>query len=192
MILPKLTQGQTWSRTLQIGAGAGVGLTFAYAAVFALYAICRSSLNIWEMTPPEIGMFGTLAANAVSILLASLATACVLAPLMALLGMGTAAAIKWLDAIFNPNRNILRAMIIGVGAALVFVVIVDFGVQMLMGRSLNSLGVETYLFWFGLPGLVHIGAGAAAAWHLHRTIVNDPVVRREVNYVSPDAYTRAG
>ena len=111
---------------------------------------------------------------------------------MALLGMGTAAAIKWLYEIFNPNRNIQRAMIIGLGTALGFVLALQFSVQTLLGRPLNDLGIATYLFWFGLPGLLHIGAGALGAWYLQCIVVNVPVVRTEVHYVSPKAYPRTG
>ncbi len=192
MTQPKATRAPTFSRTLKFGAGAGIGLTFIYASMFALYAVCRSSLTIGALTPPDISLFGTLAANAASINLASLATASLLALPMALLGMGTAVAIKWFISIFNPNRNSQRAMLIGLAVALGVVLAFQFSMQMLLGRPLNDLGVETYLFWFGLPGVLHMGAGAVGAWYLNHTIANVSVVTREVNHGRPEIYSGAG
>jgi hypothetical protein len=158
----------SWRKVLLTGAAAGTGLTFAYALLFALYAIVRSSASIWATIPPDINLLGTLSANAASITVASLATAVVLALVMALLGMGTAVVIKGLDSLFNPTHDSQRAILIGCGAALAFVLVCQFAVNMLMGGSLSSLGGETYLFWLGLPALIHIGTGAAGAWTMNQ------------------------
>jgi hypothetical protein len=149
----------------------GAGLTFAYALTFALYAVFRSSATIGAVTPPEVDMFGMLAANGASIVIASIATASLLASVMAVLGMSTALIINWLLALWNPHHVSGRAILIGAVAAFAVVALCQLGLHLALeaglGRSLFSLGAETYLFWVGLPGLLHIGAGALGAWRLN-------------------------
>jgi hypothetical protein len=83
-------------------------------------------------------------------------------------------------------------MLIGLDTAFGFVVAFQFGVEIVWGHPLNDLGVATDLFWFGLPGELHMGAGALAAWYFQQTVVKDPVSRREINYGTPKSFTRAG
>jgi hypothetical protein len=186
----KTNQTPSWQRTIQIGAAAGIALTVAYSSLFAFYAVCRSSLTIAATMSLDSNLFGTLAANATSIGLASTVTALALSPLTALLGIGTASMLKWLNALFNLHNSLPRTMFFGLASALTFVLAIEFVGQWLLGRSLNSLGLETYLFWFGLPGLVHIVAGVIGAWYFHHSIVNIPTVKTGVHYGSQRAYTR--
>ncbi|MCC6454828.1 MAG: hypothetical protein IT328_07800 [Caldilineaceae bacterium] len=165
----------TWHRVLQTGAQTAIGLTFAYALAFALYAIVRALPAIWITTPAENHLFGTLVANIASITLASLASALLLAPFTMLLGMATAALIEWLFILFNRQFDSRRALFIGLGAAAGFVFLLQLAVQLTIGQPLYNLSVETYIFWLGLPGLIHIGAGVVGAWFLNRATVSKEV-----------------
>jgi hypothetical protein len=167
-ILAQPTSLSPWRQVFQTGAGIAIGLTFAYALAFAAYAIFRVSLTVWTMTPTDISLFRSLTASATSITLAAMASALLQSLLTVLLGCATAALIKGLLASLNRQRNGWRAILIGLGSALLFVLVYQLTAQRLMGQPLYNLGVETYTFWFGLPGLIHIGAGIAGAWHLNR------------------------
>jgi hypothetical protein len=163
----KFASGPTWRFIARTGAVAGVGLTFAYALVFALYATLQSSLTIWATTPTEVGRAATLAANGASILVASLAMALLLSTGAALLGSSTAVAINWLLNLLNTAGAPRRAIVIGLATALGVILLYHLALQVALGQPLFSLGVETYLFWFGLPGLIHLGAGAIGARRLN-------------------------
>lgn len=184
MIQPRPTLGLAWRNTIQTGAIIGIGLTLIYTSLFILYAIGRSTLTILAALPLNMSLLGTLVANSTSIAVASYAIALLLAIPMAFLGMGTAFVAKWLDSTFNKEHAPQRALISGFGAALAFVLLFDLSLQWLMGQTLASLGLETYLFWFGLPGLLHIGGGVAAAWYLYHTNNPFPVFRKEAFHVS--------
>jgi hypothetical protein len=90
---------------------------------------------------------------------------------MALLGMGTALVINGLLARWNPHHTPGRASLIGLTASLGVVALCQLALHLALeaglGRSLFSLGAATYLFWFGLPGLLHTSAGALGAWQLN-------------------------
>jgi hypothetical protein len=167
--------GPSWRSVALTGALTGIGLAFAYTLFFALYAVLRSSLTVGSLTPAEVGVVPTLVANGASILMAALATATLLAMVMAVIGMVTALLIGWLLALFNRNHLPVRALVIGAAAACVLSFACQLGVDILLelalGRSLFSLGAATYLFWFGLPALLHIAGGALGAGrlNLHQT-----------------------
>jgi hypothetical protein len=192
MTKPNVKYNSSWSRTLQTGAVTGIAVTFVYAGVFALYAIVRSSATIAVSMPLDISLIGTLVANAMSIAIASIATATLLSLFTACLGMLTAAVIKELVTLFNPHKSVQRSLFMALVASVAIVLFVDFGIQSLMQRSLNSLGLETYLFWFGFPALVQIGAGVVGAWYLHRSYIKNSLIGEEVHHVSAKAYSRTG
>jgi hypothetical protein len=106
---------------------------------------------------------------------ATLVTAAVVAIPMALAGMGTAIIVNWLLAVLNPTYTPNRALLIGLGTTLGIVLIVQSALhaalitlQAAQGRPLPSPDMATYLFWFGLPSLVYVCAGAVGAWQLNR------------------------
>jgi hypothetical protein len=65
-------------------------------------------------------------------------------------------------------------MLIGAVTALALVTLGQLALSLAIGRSLFSLGAATYLFWFGLPGLLHICAGAVGGWRLNLHSVARP------------------
>jgi hypothetical protein len=156
------------------GAAVGVGLTFAYALTFALYAIVRSSWTIWRWTPPDLGKLEALAANAASIVVASVASAGLLAVVVALLSMGTALVMAWALATWNAHQSTGRAILMGAATALVVVVVGQFTLSWALGRSLFSFGAATYLFWIGLPSLLYVGAGGVLARWLTQPALATP------------------
>jgi hypothetical protein len=92
----------------------------------------------------------------------------------ALAGMVTAVGLNWLLAVLNPAHTPKRALLIGVGTTLGVVLIIQFALQAALAalqaaqdRPLPSPDMATYLFWFGLPSLIYICAGAVGAWQLN-------------------------
>lgn len=180
----------TWSRVLLTGAAAGFGLAMVYSQLFSCYAIVRSSIEIITISPGDISLGGSLLANAMSIALASTSSALLLGLFTALLGMMTAAAIKLLLRWFNRPHEGGRAILIGVAASLAIILAFQFSLRQLMGQPLANLGAETYLFWLGLPALVHIGAGAFGSWRLNHQIHPHTHMQTEKHHDKPNLHAR--
>lgn len=164
----------SWPKTLRGAAAVGAALTLVYAQAFTVYAIMRSSLTISATDYIGAPMLPTLVANATTILLASASTALALCLLTAPLGMITGAAIKATLAWLNHGHSAGRSLWIGFAAALAVVVSLQFALGQAFHTPVTTFGAETYLFWFGLPGLLHICAGMAGAWYLNRQAVSLP------------------
>ena len=158
----------SWPKSLWAAAAVGAAVTLVYAQAFTVYAIMRSSLAISATDYSGAPLLPTLVANATTILLASAASALALCLLTAPLGMITGAAIKATLAWLNQSHSAIRSLWIGFAAALA----VAFALQIVLGQlfhtPVTAFGVETYLFWFGLPALLHVCAGVAGAWYLNR------------------------
>jgi hypothetical protein len=86
--------------------------------------------------------------------------------------MATAIALKWLLAVLNPYGASRRALLIGLLVPFGVVVLLQLALQTALNRPLFDLGGATYLFWFGLPGLVYIGASGLGALWLNRQLAS--------------------
>lgn len=164
-----------WRRVLWRGATLGIGLTYGYTILTALYATLRTSENLWWHTPPEVGRLATITANALSIVLAAVMTGTLLAVVIAVIGASIALLVYWLLRWINPARRMDRALLIGATVAILGALLEQFALRAALGRPLLSLGVETYLFWFGVPGLIQSGAAAAYAWRLNHLLSPTPL-----------------
>ena len=180
----------SWSRVLWTGAATGFVLSLLYSQMFACYAIVRSSLELIATFPGENSLGGSLLANAMAIALATTSSGLLLGLFTALLGLATAAAIKLLLDWFNGQHENGRALLIGITASLGIILIFQFSLRQLIGQPLATLGVETYLFWLGLPAIMHIGAAVVGAWQLNH--LNHPTthIQTEKRHDKPKLHAR--
>jgi hypothetical protein len=154
-----------WLRVARSGAAAGALLTFGYALLFIIYAVVRTSTMILGRVEPGVAV-GVLLANAVTIALAALTWACLLALVTAPIGLLTALALRWLLIRLNPPTRRRAAALGGLLAALI-VVTLYLVLQPRAGQYLSPAYPASLLFWFGLPGLVYISAAAWGGIQLH-------------------------
>lgn len=180
----------TWSRVLWTGAATGFGLALLYSQLFACYAILRSSIEIVAIARGDVNLGGSLLANAMSVALASTASGLLLGPFTAVLGLVTAAIIRPLLARFNHPHETGRALMLGVVASLFIVLLFQISIRLILGHPLARLGSETYLFWLGLPAVVHIAAGAVGAWRLNHLIHPHPHMQTEQRHEKPNLHAR--
>jgi hypothetical protein len=156
----------TWRYVALRGAAVSVGLTFAYALAFLLYAIVRSSLTLAARVNPDTGLLGTLIATWTSLAIAVLTMASLMAVVAAVLGTATALIVLWLSSVLNPRRVSARAIMIGLVTCLGIALLLNLALQQALSLSWSALVSEAYLFWLGLPSLIYVGAGGVASWQL--------------------------
>jgi hypothetical protein len=144
-----------------------VGLTFAYALAFLLYAILRSSLTLAATVNPDAGLLYTLIANATSLLIAVLTITFLMVIVTAVLGIITAIAVYGLLSTLNAHKDPSRAVIIGSATCLGVVLLLNLTLQKALGFSWSAMGGEAYLFWLGFPSLIYIVAGGVSSWQLN-------------------------
>ena len=161
-----------WLHVARSGAAAGAALTFGYALLFIIYALVRTSTLILGRVELNVAV-GALLANAVTIALAALSWACLLALVTAPIGLLTALALRGLLIWLNPPTRRRAAALGGLLAGLV-VVTLYLLLQPRAGQYLSPAYPASLLFWFGLPGLVYISAAAWGSVQLH-TVGQAPV-----------------
>jgi hypothetical protein len=179
-----------WTTVTLVGGTTGVALAALYAQAFAIYATLRASMTIVIEMPPDSFMFGTLIANAASILLAAIAATLIVSLITAILGAFTALAVFGVNSWFNRPRAARRATFIGFGVALAVVLTFQLVVQRMMGQPLTALGIQTYLFWLGLPAILHLGAGTVGARYLNHISGRSPTTHNEVRYEKQEPFFR--
>ena len=151
------------------GAALAVGLAFAYALVFIVYATIRSSL-LPARVQPDAGFFGTAIAYGAALAIATLAITALMAIPAAIVGAVTALILKWLLSVLNPQHTRRRAIIVGSVICFALTFILHLVFQRALGFALSDViaNPETYLLWLGFPSLIYIAAGGAASWELNR------------------------
>lgn len=161
------------------GAALGVILTFAYALAFVVYATVRSTLLVFS-AGVEIDVPGTLVAYAISLAVAALAIAALMAIPAALIGIVTAILLKKALFVLNSKHSPRRAALIGSSVCLILAALFHFAVQFGLGFALVDVfaNLETYLLWLGIPTLLYVAVGGAAAWRLnaHWSEASEPSV----------------
>ncbi len=148
-----------------LGGGlAAIGLAFAYALVFIVYATIRSSLLVIS-AKPDAGILGTMVAYAATLTIAALVICAMMAVPAALVGLLTATLLKRLLSALNPQHTPARAVVIGSATCFAIVVILHLVFQRALGFTIADVvaNPETYLFWLAFPSLIYIVAGGVAS-----------------------------
>lgn len=144
-------------RVAGTGAAAGVLLTFGYTLLFIGYALARTSMMILERVEHSVAI-GVLLANAVTVALAALTWACLLALVTAPIGLMTALALRWVLIWLNPPHH--KAAGLGALLATLVAIMLYLLLQPFAGQYLSPAYPASLLFWFGLPSLIYISASA--------------------------------
>ena len=144
-----------------LGAKMGLMLAVIYAFAFAAYACLRSSLRILDVLTPTDRLFGTLVANAASIVVPSFVIAVLLGIIAAIIQSVTVLLVYWLALPLNPELLPLRGALIGLVISGFIVFILDWRLRAGKGYLHSIVGQSGYVFWFGLPCLVYV---ATSAW----------------------------
>jgi hypothetical protein len=153
------------------GARLGFGLALLYGFAFALYAIVRSSLQIKAILTPGAGLFGTLAANALAILMPALGFALLLGMLAAVIESVTLLLVYGLSTLLNLQQSPARAAWIGLITAGIMAGALQLFMQRSLGSRFDALWPSGYLFWLGLPCLIFVGATTWISWR----VAHDPL-----------------
>jgi len=149
-----------------LGAEMGLMLAVIYGFAFTAYACLRSSLRILDVLAPSDKVFGTLLANAASIVVPLFVVALLLGALAALIQAATAPLVYWLELLLNPDLSPLRGALIGLVISGLVVFVLDWRLRASKGYLRAILGQSGYVFWFGLPGLIYILISAWLGWML--------------------------
>jgi hypothetical protein len=148
---------------LRRGAGAGLLAAAGYALAFSGYAILRTSVQIVATLTPGEGILGTLAANALSLMIAALAVTVVFLPVAAGLGALAMLLAHGILRAWNGAPGGTQAALVGGGAAALIMLAVGSLVVAALGPFRTAFWPTSFLFWLGLPGVCFVVAIARAA-----------------------------
>lgn len=147
---------RSWSQAARHGAGVGVKMTLLYASVFILYAIVRSTIELYSWPAPDAGTISTVLATAASLIVAALAISLLLLPLSALAGIGTSLLLHLLLPRISRRFSIAGTLVISLVVAFAIADTVQFILLPAAGFQPFALPFETWVFWFGLPTLLYL------------------------------------
>jgi hypothetical protein len=154
----------TWGQVARQGAVIGAQTAFSYAAVFGLVAVARAALTVHEVAPADLW----LTAAAIGITLGYLVVfwSLLLALPAMLLGMATALIVKAVQLIPATRRTPRRAMLTGRLIALTVWPLLYVGLYALLRQRIAPVYLETFLFWYFMPGLIYLVLTGYAARRL--------------------------
>lgn len=147
---------RSWSQAARHGAGAGVKMTLLYASVFILYALIRSTIELYSWPAPDAGTISTVLATAASLIIAALAISLLLLPLSALAGIGTSLLLHLLLPRNSRRFSIAGTLVISLVVAFAIADTVQLILLPAIGFQPFDLPFETWVFWFGLPTLLYV------------------------------------
>lgn len=153
-------QERNWKWAARRGAGVGVRMTLLYAALFILYAIVRSTLELLSFPAPDAGTASTILATVVSLIVAALAITLLLIPVSVLAGIVLALLVHLLLPVAGRGFTFIGTLLISLALAFVVADTVQLVLLPAAGFKPLSLPLETWLFWFGLPTLLYVVAAA--------------------------------
>jgi hypothetical protein len=146
----------TIGRCARAGVRVGVRAALAYAALFIIYAIVRSSGAIAGAGEIDAGVLPTMAGNALSLVFAATSiTTLILVP-VSILGALTGVLCYGIHRIPRWRNYSYVGSAAGVAAAALLLGGIGLSASDLMGGSMREHSPETWWFWFGLPGLIWI------------------------------------
>lgn len=150
------------------GAALAVGLDFGYAAVFIAYATIRASLLAIRVNP-DAGVPGTVISYFFTLVIPSVVIAGMMAIPAAVIGLITAPILGYAVSRLNPQHSERRAIVVGTASCFVIAVILFLAFHQMLGFASGDISAnpETFIFWFALPAIVFVAAGAFASRQLN-------------------------
>jgi hypothetical protein len=153
-----------WRPAARVGAGIGVKMTLLYAAIFILYAVVRSTLALLAWPSPDAGTAGTVLATASSLTIAAISVTLLVLPISALAGLVASLLVYWLQPRTESQQTPAKRPIARFAVAALTALIVQAILLPAVGLHLYTYQAETYIFWFGLPALLYVGAIGFGEW----------------------------
>jgi hypothetical protein len=160
----ELTPLRSWGTAVRYGAAVGFSSAIVYGAVATLYIILRSSVQIIGVLTPAEGLWGTLVANALSIVWPCLVTMLLLGLLAAVIETVAFLMIYGLSLILIGQRSPFRMAAIGFVVSGILALLVNFLVVQGISAYWGAFWPMGYLFWLGLPSLIFIGTTTWLCW----------------------------
>ena len=146
---------------LRLGASLGGGLALAYGLIFIAFAVVRYGLDL-RAAPPEGSLWLMVGGGVLSLAVASLGITAVMAIVAAVLGIVTALCAAFLYWLVKQSGVCVHPPAIGVGIAILFVLILHTALGQLGLWDWSGLLDTTYLFWLGIPTLIYVLAALVA------------------------------
>lgn len=160
----ELTPLQSWGTAARYGAAGGFISALVYGAVATLYIMLRSSAYILDVLSPAESLWGTLVANAFSIIWPCLVTTLLIGLLAAIIETVAFLIIYGLSLILNGQRSPLRVAAIGFAVSGSLALLVNFLVAWGISAYWSAFWPMGYLFWLGLPSLIFVGTTTWLCW----------------------------
>lgn len=145
-----------WMRAARHGAAIGLRMTLLYAALFIVYAVGRSLVELATLPAPDAGMLRTMLGTAASLVVASLSITVLLLPVSAVAGIVTSLLLHLVLPRAGGRFTVSGTLLISFVTAMVIADVVQVGILPALGFAPLSLPFETWLFWFGLPTLIYV------------------------------------
>lgn len=149
---------RTVPHTVRSGVSLGFALVLIYSSSFALYAIVRSSYQIFAALPWAEGLVGTLVANAFALIVSILFFALLFGMGAAVLQSVTLLLIYGVAALLAARRSPRVMAWIGLITSGLLAGVIQVAVQRSLGSYFAALWPTGYFFWLGLPSLLFVWA----------------------------------
>jgi hypothetical protein len=153
-----------WGRVIAVGALTGAQTSFSYAAVFGIYAVIRAGLSVAEAAPADA--WATAAALGVTLLYLVTVWGLLMAIPAACLGAFTAALVKLVQQVPAARRSPRAATNSGRLVALVLWPLLYVSLYALLRQRIAPVYLETFMFWYFMPGLIYLVLTGNAARRL--------------------------
>ncbi len=154
----------SWGVVVRQGAITGAQTSFSYAAVFSVYTVVRAAISVAQAAPADA--WSTTLALGVTLIYLAAVWGILMAIPAACLGALTAALIKLVQRMPVARRNPRAATNWGRLVALVVWPLLYLGLHQLLRQRIAPVYLETFMFWYFLPGLIYLVIAGAAARRL--------------------------
>lgn len=159
------------------GATVAVASVFAYSIIIMIYALTRSSATVYSIMP--MGERNSILwANSISVAYSVAIFSIILAFISSIPGAIAAVILKKLLLHFNPQFIFRKAVLISCITALALLIFFYLLLYALLKNWMTFNYLETFLFWFLLPGAIFFSACVIGGIKLNK------VLESEINQVT--------
>ena len=153
-----------WGTIIRQGAIAGAQTSLSYAVVFGIYAIVRAALSVADAAPAA--PLATGAALGVTLAYLVLIWGGIMALPAGCVGVLTAGVVKLIQRTPAPRRTPHAATTYGRLVALVMWPLLYMGLYAILRQRIAPVYLETFMFWYFMPGLIYLVLTGYAARRL--------------------------
>jgi hypothetical protein len=142
---------------------------FGYALLVMLYAIIRSSVNIYKIMPSG-ERSNILILNSFSIAYSVSIFSLLMALLSSITGAVSGIILKKALQYFNPSLNNRKAIVVSCVVAFVTLMFVYLFLYALLKNWMTFNYMETFLFWFLIPAVIYAAACVVGGSKLNKLL----------------------